>query len=155
MLPPLVWSPTWLQSLSHLISRIYDIIVLSLSWLEKHGFLPPLYLVSFEPIVQTWEFAISEMVWLCYIPSEFQAHLTFSFFYNCNNRGTYRENDFPVIWTFNLHKEVFRQAVPTKVKLKTHTLFRDHQQISFITLNIFCRLSNLPLLLPPASNRQF
>ena len=106
------------------------------------------------------------MVWLWLIPTEFQVHLTFSFLYSCSNRGNMTENDFLAIWTFNLHKEVFRphyvfknhqQAVPTKVKWKMHTLFRDHQQITFITLKRFCQLHNshlpLPLLLTDNSNQ--
>ena len=48
-----------------------------------------------------------------------------------------------------------QQAVPTKVKRKMHTLFRDHQQVTFIMLNRFCQLSNFPLPLPPAFKRQF
>ena len=51
----------------------------------------------FEPTVQTREFSISEMAWLCHIPTKFQVHLTFSFLYGCNNRGHMRTNYFPAI----------------------------------------------------------
>ena len=102
------WSPTSLQPLSHLIPRIYDIIVLSLSRLKKHDFSPPFYLTLFEPVVQTWQFAISEMEWLCPIPTYWiLSSFNFFFLLSCNNRATYQGKCFPTIWTFNLHKEVF------------------------------------------------
>ena len=54
---------------------LYGIIVLSLSWLEKH-FSSPLYLVIWA-CSENMRSAISEMTWLCHIPAEFQVHLAF------------------------------------------------------------------------------
>ena len=94
LLPPL-WSSASLRPLSHLISGIYDIFVLSLSWFEKHDFSPPLYLSLLSLQCKHENFLFQK---LCasaiYLPAEFQVHLTFSFLYSCNNRGTYQSKWF-------------------------------------------------------------
>ena len=84
--------------------------------------------------MQTWEYSISEMAWLCHIPTEFQVHLTFFFLYRCNNRGTYQNKWFSNnSWGFKetplplfLMDNIKLGEIPRKIKQKVCDCFILH-----------------------------
>ena len=93
------------------------------------------------------------MAWLGHISTEFQVHLTFSFLYRCNNRGTYqskwfssnswcfKKNPFPLFLIENIKLD----EIPSKIKQKMWLIYIASQILQVLLIKSY--VIQLPVLL--------